>query len=1066
MKTKLIQNKAIMASAGCGKTEELAMRYIRLLAAGAKPESILALTFTRLAAGEMLGRVFVRLSGAVLDKNKRQDLINQLGRDEYSNVDFARILKLLIEKLNCLRLATLDSFFVELVKCFAPELGVDLNLQLTDDFSESILQTKAIEQIYLAARENKEYFKQLKITFDKLTQQKEESNIEKQFVKGIEDGYDLFLRTGKKAWGKFPPPDFDTSNENWEKIVEEFETCESFKPLLKREKNSTYLNYLAKLKKHDIDGITKTGPIKKLLNKETEKKMTYGANPNIWDLLDESNEDNKILQKIINFILAKKLKELIPATKAYHTFLNEFHQKYSEIKANSGVLTFSDICRLLNNNDSLFMDAGRMEMFFRLDATVKHLLIDEFQDTSWDQWNAIAPIAEEIICDTDGERSFFIVGDIKQAIYSWRGGDSELFGKIIDYYKGHITETSLAKSWRSGNNILESVNRIFNSEEEKIKKWKEKSKFKDHTSAVNEKNPGYTEIRYIEPENFKGKSLNVKEKTVAKQEVVISLLKKIRPWEHGLKTALIFSANKEINDWIAVLKNAGIPCFSQGKSRLLDDAAVQAVLALFRWMDMPEDKLAEYHVKHSFLSDQIKNKKDLYKLKQFLFYNSYSEFIEKVAGKMKNKVNESTRVRLNQLIEIAEQYQPNASSRPADFINYVEKIHQKEPAASEGVTLITMHSSKGMTYDIVFLAEMEKSLPNKKMLNFIEKINEFDGKLKQPETSSVLLRPTGDIANADEQLTSMINAGLDKLEHEFFNMMYVALTRASKGLYIICSKGKNTFSNWIIDALSGYGDDIKNYEDIPGDIFYKKGDSLWYEKIAGQKDDARTANPKENSAQNAKLKNNDKKTVKLSSKSERQRQYITPTSIAQKDLKTYNPEVYFGKQSQKAEKGIIIHELFASIEWLESDFIKPIDKWKAIAKHVSTTFSEKECEEIVDEFIEILDKEQIKKILLKPIAQCEVLNEKTFAAIIDNKLVRGTFDRVVLYPNSKKPEKIELYDYKTGEAETDREVSSAVKKYMPQIDLYAQVLNKSYNISKSEISNYLIFASPGIVQEC
>jgi len=62
MNTKLEKNQAIMASAGCGKTEELAMRYIKLLEAGAKPESILALTFTRLAAGEMLDRVLDRLS--------------------------------------------------------------------------------------------------------------------------------------------------------------------------------------------------------------------------------------------------------------------------------------------------------------------------------------------------------------------------------------------------------------------------------------------------------------------------------------------------------------------------------------------------------------------------------------------------------------------------------------------------------------------------------------------------------------------------------------------------------------------------------------------------------------------------------------------------------------------------------------------------------------------------------------------------------------------------------------------------------------------------------------------
>jgi len=431
-----IQNEAIMASAGCGKTEELAIRYIRLLAVGAKPESILALTFTRLAAGEMLGRILERISGAVLYDDKRKQLINQLGPEEYNNTNFADLLKLILEKLNCLRIATLDSFFVELVKCFAPELGVDFNLQLTDDFSESVLQTKALEQIYLSARKDKKYFNELKETFDKLTQQKEESNVELQFVNGIETGYNLFLRTKKEAWENFPVPDFDTSEKNWNKIVEDFEKCDGFQ-IAKSNKNA--INFFTKLKNNDFKEFLKSGPVANLLN----GKSAYCK----WPIQEVSTD---VLLNIKDFVVAKKMNEVISATEAYYTFLSDFHYRYSEIKINSGVQTFSDICRLLNNDNSLFMDVGKTEMFFRLDSIIKHLLIDEFQDTSWDQWGAISTIADEIICDTSGERSFFVVGDIKQAIYSWRGGDADLFGKIIEHYKANILEKSLEKSWRSG----------------------------------------------------------------------------------------------------------------------------------------------------------------------------------------------------------------------------------------------------------------------------------------------------------------------------------------------------------------------------------------------------------------------------------------------------------------------------------------------------------------------------------------------------------------------------------------------------------------------------------------
>ncbi len=1055
MQTNIIKNEAILASAGCGKTEELAMRYLRLLAAGAKPESILALTFTRLAAGEMLGRILERLSSAVLYDDKRKQLINQLGKENYTNTDFAVLLKSIVEKLNCLRIATLDSFFVELVKCFAPELGVDFNLQLTDDFSESVLQTKALEQIYLAARKDKKYFNELKITFDKLTQQKEESNIELQFVNGIETGYNLFLRTKKAAWEKFPVSDIDTSKEVWEKIVEEFENCDGFQ-IAKSNKNA--INFLNKLKNNDSKELLKSGPVSNLL----KGKSVYCK----WPVQEVSTDT---LLKIKNFVVAKKMKETIAATGAYFTFLSDFHNRYSEIKTNSGVQTFSDICRLLSTEDSIFMDVGKSEMFFRLDSIIKHLLIDEFQDTSWEQWSSIFTIADEIICDTSGERSFFIVGDIKQAIYSWRGGDAELFGKIIKHYKTNITEKSLEKSWRSGDNILKSVNKIFNSDREEIVNWKAESKFKNHTSAVNDKRPGYTELRYIEPKKIEGERITSKDKTAAKQNAVISLLKKIKPWERGLKTALLFRGNDDINNWMPTLKNAGIPCYSQGKSRLLDDSAVQAVLALFRWMDMPEDKLAEFHVTNSFLSGKVKNREELYKLKNFLFYNSYSEFIEKIAGKFKENAGFSSQARLNQLIEISEQFQLNATSRPSEFINYVEKISQKEPSASEGVVFVTMHSSKGMTYDIVILPELEKQLPNSGRLSFLEKTNDFDENLKAPKTDYLVLNPGKNVANADGILSSMMNDGVDKLKHEFLNLMYVALTRASKGLYIYCSKGNDgAFSTWIENALNVEPTSVSAFADIPGEIHYKNGNPLWYNVENSANLSAHTNPTSPQFVQTSDLQNRNAGSIpyiKLASSSQRRRLYVTPSSVTDfKKPKINNFANFFETKSHGAEKGIIIHELFASIEWLEDDFEKRIGEWRTIANCVSKTFSEKECSEIVDEFINILNKEEINDLLKKPDSECEVFREKSFASIINNKLVRGIFDRVIIYPNKEKPKKIELFDFKTDAVKTENEISITFEKYAPQLELYSQALSQAYNIPKSEISKKLVLTSPGIIR--
>ncbi|MEO6847435.1 MAG: UvrD-helicase domain-containing protein [Chthoniobacterales bacterium] len=89
-------------------------------------------------------------------------------------------------------------------------------------------------------------------------------------------------------------------------------------------------------------------------------------------------------------------------------------QRYGRSVRGQGLLTFSDITSLLADQ-----------------VDDDHWLLDEFQDTSRLQWKVIGTLVDEIIQDTDGDRSFFYLGDTKQAIYSWRGGDPALFSKSI-----------------------------------------------------------------------------------------------------------------------------------------------------------------------------------------------------------------------------------------------------------------------------------------------------------------------------------------------------------------------------------------------------------------------------------------------------------------------------------------------------------------------------------------------------------------------------------------------------------------------------------------------------------
>src|SRR5262245_16751699 len=101
----------IRASAGSGKTHQLTNRYLALLAAGVDPESILATTFTRKAAGEILERVLGRLAEAAGDAQAADDLDQQIGAAARSRADFVALLRRMVQCLHRARIGTLDSFY-------------------------------------------------------------------------------------------------------------------------------------------------------------------------------------------------------------------------------------------------------------------------------------------------------------------------------------------------------------------------------------------------------------------------------------------------------------------------------------------------------------------------------------------------------------------------------------------------------------------------------------------------------------------------------------------------------------------------------------------------------------------------------------------------------------------------------------------------------------------------------------------------------------------------------------------------------------------------------------------
>ena len=140
------ENVMILASAGTGKTFELSSRYIHLLLEGAHPRSILATTFTRKAAGEILDRIVLRLAAAAGDAKTATATSAELKLPPIPCERFGEVLLELVRNLNNLQVETLDAFFFRIARAFSLDMGMPPAWQIADDSEVVALSNRAIRQ--------------------------------------------------------------------------------------------------------------------------------------------------------------------------------------------------------------------------------------------------------------------------------------------------------------------------------------------------------------------------------------------------------------------------------------------------------------------------------------------------------------------------------------------------------------------------------------------------------------------------------------------------------------------------------------------------------------------------------------------------------------------------------------------------------------------------------------------------------------------------------------------------------------------------------------------------------
>jgi len=750
------------------------------------------------------------------------------------------------------------------------------------------------------------------------------------------------------------------------------------------------------------------------------------------------------LSRVVRNVLRREFTRRMTRTRGAYGGLTANEWVYDEWVRRRGGLTFADLPLLLGNADPL----DRMQVEYRLDGAYRHWMLDEFQDTSPAQWRVLENLVDETIRDESNARAFFCVGDVKQAIYVWRGGDSRLFDVLRNRYKGHLSEDGLNESWRSGPEVLGAVNDVFGgtgifglSASRWDKEWEEHA-----PSKLTRNLPGQVAWWTAADAETRHRDL-------------VELLREIDPVRRGLRCAIL-TQHKKIGRAVADFIRRELPEMpvenEAGAKPGEDNPFSVALLSLFRAAAHPLDHFSRGHLGMTPLGGLLApdDEEDQWKASlSEILGRVQAEGFESVVGDwggralalVEPEAAEFCEVRLGHLTELARKYDETGSRDVDAFVEYVRGHESTRGASEKSVRVMTIHRAKGLTFDLVILPELEgDSLTSLRRASRDTLTLHSQTAESGDEIDWVLDRPSQFFVDADATLTRVMEDAGNEACFENLCKLYVSMTRPRQGLYLFSppfsekSKSMN-YLRLLADTLdegeaSCREETSKLFGGIQGDLAHARGDPAWFkldhEPVGEEVDEGK-----------ALLREPDEFPVSSFAKGDLKR-----PSGGERD--TVSGAALFGKAREDALKlGTEVHALLEAVEWMDEQsteiFLAGADA----------------SPEAIDEVRRCLENDETRALLTKPGGETEVWREKSFCAMLSDGLFFGTFDRVVL---RRRPdgswESAEIIDFKTDQGvETEAGLEAAVESHRHQLERYREALVRLTGLPESLVTCRLLF---------
>jgi ATP-dependent exoDNAse (exonuclease V) beta subunit len=1068
-----LPNRIIRASAGTGKTFQLTNRFLDLVLRGVPPDRILATTFTRKAAGEILDRVILRLADAALDDAKRGELGHVLGSASLSQAQCREALHRLLQELHRLRVGTLDSFFVQLARSFSLELDLPGAWRVVDPVEEATFRDRAIEALL-----RQEKTSDLVNLAHLLTKGETQRGVAELIRATVQELHDLYVESETDAWERLSRPK-PLEREAIQLLLDELSSATFPDRRFAKARDADLERAIA----NDWEAFAKQGLAAKVLSDVGK----YYGKPIPAEVRDT-------YRKLLGHARALLLTRLAMQNEGAHDLLERYDREFRLLRRERRALRFSDVTRELAAGFSPqeefavaaeVLVAGVRQpgaaLAYRLDGHILHLLLDEFQDTAPAQWSVLRPFAELSVRDNP-HRTFLCVGDVKQAIYGWRGGVAEIFDAVGQHLPG-LDHQQLNTSYRSSTPVVNTVNRVFQSltkhpnlgsAESAVKAWQER--FAEHAAHRTELG-GYVALETApsprDDQHPVDATLDHAARTVAD-------LAKSNPQQ---SIGVLVRKNETVGKLIYRLRRLNVAASEEGGNPLIDSAAVQILLSVLRLADHPGDTIARFHIATSPLGEAL-GLTDTFDdaaasiaartARRRILDAGYGPAIAEWATTLAPECSRREKNRLEQFVELAYCYQSRATLRADDFVELVERQRIADPT-SAGVRVMTIHQSKGLEFDTVILPELDVPLTG------------------QPDTFVVERKdPTGPVHRVchyvSQDLQQLLpnavqrafSTATDRWVTESLCVLYVALTRAVHELRLLIApstknerKRPRTYAGLLRSALA----DLEHAP--PEAVLYEYGERTWRKRVV-EPDMTREQEPT-------------RKTKPL------QVRLAPATGLRRRGLERVSPSsleggarVRLADSLQSANRaalarGTLIHALFEQVDWLDEG---PPDQSRlqdalrtAMLEEGMTTM---DVEQVMQDFRAMLAAPAIDAVLrraayepvsklglAKPIevparaeVELTVTTERAFAVRDGDQAITGSIDRLVLLYIDGQLTAADVLDFKSDAVDpSDRsQIDQRKAYYRPQLSAYRLATAKFTGLPPQRIATRLAFVSAGLVE--